>query len=83
MEKRHSALVHGRERIYLEHFWNDFARQSGSLGARARSPEFMREAYARPGGMRAGFEYFRAFEKDAEDFAPLCTHSRSPCPCSC
>ena len=27
------------------------------------------KAYARPGGMRAGFEYFRAFEKDAQDFA--------------
>jgi hypothetical protein len=26
------------------------------------------EAYARPCGMRAGFEYFRAFEKDAQDF---------------
>jgi pimeloyl-ACP methyl ester carboxylesterase len=23
----------------------------------------------RPGGMRAGFEYFRAFEQDAQDFA--------------
>ncbi len=29
------------------------------------------KAYARPGGMRAGFEYFRAFERDAEDFARL------------
>ena len=27
------------------------------------------KAYARRGGMRAGFEYFRAFEKDAQDFA--------------
>ena len=24
-----------------------------------------------PGGMRAGFEYFRNFEKDAQDFAQL------------
>ncbi len=29
------------------------------------------EAYARPGGMRAGFEYFRRFERDAWDFADL------------
>ena len=29
------------------------------------------EAYARPGGMRAGFEYFRSFERDAQDFAQL------------
>jgi pimeloyl-ACP methyl ester carboxylesterase len=26
-------------------------------------------AYAQPGGMRAGFEVFRAFEQDARDFA--------------
>ena len=62
------ALVHGRERIYFEHFWNDFAAD-----ARHSVPERDRriyaKAYARPGGMRAGFEYFRAFEKDAQDFA--------------
>ncbi len=28
-------------------------------------------AYAQPGGMRAGFEYFRAFERDAAEFAEL------------
>src|SRR5882762_9905824 len=61
-------LVAGRERIYFEHFWNDFAAD------RTRSvPEGDRriyaDAYARPGGMRAGFEIFRAFERDAQDFA--------------
>ena len=61
-------LVSGRERIYFEHFWNDFAAD------RTRSvPEgdrrFYAREYARPGRMRAGFEVFRAFEKDAEDFA--------------
>jgi pimeloyl-ACP methyl ester carboxylesterase len=64
------ALVKGRERIYLEHFWNDFAAD------RKRSvPEadrrFYARAYAQPGAMRAGFEYFRNFERDAEDFARL------------
>lgn len=62
------ALVHGRERIYFEHFWNDFAaKPAHSLSERDR--RFYAKAYARPGGMRAGFEYFRAFEQDAEDFA--------------
>jgi pimeloyl-ACP methyl ester carboxylesterase len=62
------ALVHGRERIYFEHFWNDFAADpKHSIPERDR--RFYTRAYARPGGMRAGFEYFRAFEKDAEDFA--------------
>ncbi len=62
------ALVHGRERIYFEHFWNDFAANPRHSVAE-RDRRIYTKAYARPGGMRAGFEYFRAFEKDAEDFA--------------
>jgi pimeloyl-ACP methyl ester carboxylesterase len=62
------ALVKGRERIYFEHFWNDFAAD------RTKSvPEPDRQlyaaAYARDDGMRAGFEYFKSFEQDAKDFA--------------
>jgi pimeloyl-ACP methyl ester carboxylesterase len=64
------ALVQGRERIYFEHFWNDFAADP-----KRSIPEADRriyaQAYAQPGGMRAGFEYFRSFERDAEDFARL------------
>ena len=37
------------------------------------------EAYAQPGGMRAGFEYFRSFERDAHDFAAL-SATRLPMP---
>jgi pimeloyl-ACP methyl ester carboxylesterase len=62
------ALVHGRERIYFEHFWNDFAADTAH-SVPQRDRRVYAKAYARPGGMRAGFEYFRAFEKDAEDFA--------------
>ena len=62
------ALVHGRERTYFEHFWNDFAADPHH-SIRERDRKFYAKAYARPGGMRAGFEYFRAFEKDAEEFA--------------
>jgi len=62
------ALVHGRERIYFEHFWNDFAANpKHSVSERDR--RFYAKEYARPGGMAAGFEYFRAFEQDAKDFA--------------
>ena len=62
------ALVKGRERTYFEHFWNDFAAD------RTRSvPEadraFYAASYAYNDGMRAGFEYFRNFERDAQDFA--------------
>ena len=64
------ALVAGRERIYFEHYWNDFA------GDRNHSiPEADRRAYtaaySRPGRMRAGWAYFISFPKDATDFAQL------------
>jgi pimeloyl-ACP methyl ester carboxylesterase len=62
------ALVHGRERIYFEHLWNDFAADSAH-SVPERDRRIYAKAYARPGGMRAGFEYFRAVEKDAKDFA--------------
>ena len=71
-------LVAGRERIYFEHFWNDFAAD------RTRSvPEGDRrlyaEAYAQPNGMRSGFEIFRAFERDAADFQKF-AQTRLPMP---
>ena len=53
------ALVHGRERIYFEHFWNDFAADA-KHSVSERDRRFYTKAYARPGGMRAGFEYYRA-----------------------
>src|SRR3984893_42836 len=64
------ALVKGRERIYFEHFWNDFAAD------KTRSiPEADRKAYAaayaQPGRMRAGWAYFVSFQKAAQDFAAL------------
>lgn len=61
-------LVAGREGIYIEHFWNDFAADRNHS-----VPEVDRRIYARsyaqPGAMRAGFEVFRSFEQDAKDFA--------------
>ncbi|HEX9444490.1 MAG TPA: alpha/beta hydrolase, partial [Candidatus Binatia bacterium] len=50
------ALVRGRERIYLEHFWNDFAADR-TQSVPERDRRFYAKAYARPGGIRAGFEY--------------------------
>ena len=63
-------LVAGRERTYFEHFWNDFAADPKHSVPEA-DRRFYAAAYAQPGGMRAGFEVFRAFEQDAKDFAQL------------
>jgi len=61
-------LVDGRERIYFEHFWNDFAADPKHSVSEA-DRQFYAAEYAQPGAMRAGFEVFRAFAQDAEDFA--------------
>ena len=62
------ALVEGRERIYFEHFWNDFAADPTRSVSEA-DRKLYAAAYAQPGAMRAGFEVFRAFEQDAKQFA--------------
>jgi pimeloyl-ACP methyl ester carboxylesterase len=64
------ALVKGRERLYFEYYWNEFAAD------KTRSlPETDRrayaQAYARPGRMAAGWAYFASFPKAAADFAGL------------
>jgi pimeloyl-ACP methyl ester carboxylesterase len=59
------ALVAGRERIYLDHFWNDFSTTPGAVAEADRVA--YTAAYARPGRMRAGWEYFKAFAQDAAD----------------
>ncbi|HET9404571.1 MAG TPA: alpha/beta hydrolase [Burkholderiales bacterium] len=62
------ALVEGRERIYLEHFWNDFAADP-PRSVSEPDRQLYAVAYAQPGAMKAGFEVFRAFAQDADDFA--------------
>jgi pimeloyl-ACP methyl ester carboxylesterase len=61
-------LVTGRERIYFEHFWNDFAADPKHSVPEA-DRRFYAASYAQPGAMRAGFEVFRSFEQDAKNFA--------------
>lgn len=68
------ALVKGRERTYFEHFWNDFAADKNHSIPEA-DRKFYTAAYAREGRMAAGFEAFRAFERDAADFA---AYARTP-----
>src|SRR5205807_2226652 len=64
------ALVKGRERIYFEHFWNDFAADKTHSIPEAERKAYT-AAYARPGRMRAGWAYFVSFQQAAKDFAQL------------
>ena len=60
-------LTAGRERIYLNRIWDDFAYHPERItdAARARYAA----SYAQPGNMHAGFSYFAGFYKDADQNA--------------
>jgi pimeloyl-ACP methyl ester carboxylesterase len=58
-------LVKGRERIYLDRFWNEFSATPKHFSEAAR--RHYAKLYARPGAMRAGFAQFAAFDQDAID----------------
>jgi pimeloyl-ACP methyl ester carboxylesterase len=58
-------LVRGRERIYLDRFWNEFAGDPSKIDEASR--RHYAKLYARPGAMRAAFAQFRSLRKDAED----------------
>ena len=58
-------LVAGRERIYLDRFWNDFAADPRRFDEASRA--HYAALYAKPGRMHAGFAQFAAFDKDVAD----------------
>jgi pimeloyl-ACP methyl ester carboxylesterase len=58
-------LVAGRERIYLDRFWNEFSATPARFDEASR--EHYAKLYAQPGAMHAGFEQFHAFDQDAID----------------
>jgi pimeloyl-ACP methyl ester carboxylesterase len=58
-------LVAGRERIYLDRFWNEFSADPRRFTEAAR--EHYAALYAQPGAMHAGFAQFAAFDQDAVD----------------
>jgi pimeloyl-ACP methyl ester carboxylesterase len=58
-------LVQGRERIYLDRFWNELSATPSSIDEETR--RHYAEFYARPGAMHSAFEQFAAFGQDAID----------------
>lgn len=64
------ALVQGRERIYFDYFWNDFAADKNHSIPEADRKAYA-AAYARPWRMHAGWAYFVSFLQGAKDFAQL------------
>jgi pimeloyl-ACP methyl ester carboxylesterase len=58
-------LVAGRERIYLDRFWNEFSADPAKFDEASRV--HYAELYAQPGAMHAGFAQFAAFDQDVID----------------
>ena len=58
-------LVAGRERIYLDRFWNELSARPEAIDEATRN--HYAALYARPGGMHSAFEQFAAFTQDAVD----------------
>ena len=58
-------LVAGRERIYLDRFWNELSANPKAIDEATR--QHYAKLYARPRAMHDAFEQFGAFAQDAND----------------
>jgi pimeloyl-ACP methyl ester carboxylesterase len=66
-------LVKGRERTFLEHFWQTLTANQKAFSEVDR--QAYAKSYAREGVMRDAFEYFKAFnQQDAEDNRTFAAH---------
>jgi pimeloyl-ACP methyl ester carboxylesterase len=65
-------LVAGRERIYLDRFWNEFSATPANFTEAAR--QHYAALYAMPGAMHSGFAQFAAFDQDAADNRAFVAH---------
>ena len=66
-------LVAGRERIYLDRFWNELSADPRRIDESTR--QHYAALYARPGAMHAAFNQFAAFSQDAKDNKELLAKS--------
>ncbi len=71
-------LVAGRERIYLDRFWNEFSATPARFSEAART--HYSQLYAMPGAMHSGFMQFAAFDQDAIDNQQFLARGKLPMP---
>ena len=71
-------LVAGRERIYLDRFWNEFSATPARFSEAART--HYSKLYAMPGAMHSGFMQFAAFDQDAIDNQKFLANGKLPMP---
>jgi len=71
-------LVAGRERIYLDRFYNELSATPASIDEATRN--HYAAIYARPGNMHCAFEQFAAFGQDAADNKVFAAQARLQMP---
>src|SRR6202045_1997051 len=71
-------LVKGRERIYLDRFWNELSANPKAIDEATR--RHYAKLYARPGAMHAAFNQFGAFTQDAIDNKALAANGKLTMP---
>ncbi len=71
-------LVAGRERIYLDRFWNELSATPAAIHEATR--EHYAQLYARPGAMHSAFNQFAAFAQDAIDNPALAAKGKLTMP---
>jgi pimeloyl-ACP methyl ester carboxylesterase len=67
-------LVKGRERIYLDRFWNELSANPKAIDEATR--QHYARLYARPGAMHSAFNQFAAFQQDAIDNRALAARGK-------
>ena len=71
-------LVAGRERIYLDRFWNELSANPKAIDEATR--RHYASLYARPGAMHSAFNQFAAFTQDAIDNKAFVTKGKLTMP---
>jgi pimeloyl-ACP methyl ester carboxylesterase len=71
-------LVAGRERIYLDRFWNEFSANPAKVDEQTRA--HYASLYSRPGAIHSAFSQFAAFPQDAKDNRASLTHGKLATP---
>ena len=71
-------LVAGRERIYLDRFWNELSANPRAIDDATR--EHYAKLYALPGAMHSAFNQFAAFNQDAADNRALAAKGKLAMP---
>jgi pimeloyl-ACP methyl ester carboxylesterase len=71
-------LVKGRERIYLDRFYNELSANPKAIDEATRS--HYARLYARPGAMHSAFNQFAAFNQDATDNKALAAKGKLTMP---